>query len=88
MKPFPISDHTGDRELARTLLFEHGLDPTMADRYNPQVIEILAATTPGGLTEARILSEDSRWRAQVLDNLQRRRKWDSFEGFDIFDWGW
>lgn len=72
MKPFPISDHTGDRELARTLLWEHGLDPTMADVFNPQTIEVLAATTPvGQLTPGMIMEADNEWRAQHLDNLQR-----------------
>jgi len=39
-----MSHHRGDRDLAATLMFEAGYDPTLAAAHNPELIECLAAT--------------------------------------------
>ena len=70
MEPFPFSDHTGDRQLAAQLLYEHGLDASLADIYNPQIIECLAGE--GKLANADLFEEEKRWRNDVIDSMGAR----------------
>lgn len=67
MEPFPFSDRTGDRQLAAQLLYEHGLDASLADVINPQIIECLAGQ--GKLCGVDLYEEEKKWRNDVIDRM-------------------
>ena len=67
MLAFPFSNHRGDRDLARALMYEHGLDVSWADWCNPEVVEVLAGT--GQLTEAALFDADREWRNGMMDAI-------------------